>query len=83
MKRNIILTTEEDDDLLVDLTFHNFPASLISEFTIKIVKPYYGDNMNAAVQDLIQKALSEQDFMYSHITHIRKSKKAQIVRKDC
>jgi uncharacterized protein (DUF2164 family) len=57
--------------LLVDLTFHNFPASLLLEFTEKIVHLYYNGNLNAAVQDLIRKALQEQDFVHSHITHIR------------
>ena len=60
-----------EDDLLVDLTFHSVPASLLSEFAEKIVKPYYKGNMNAAIQDLIHKTLAEQDFIQSHITHIR------------
>jgi len=60
-----------EDDLLVDLTFHSVPVSLLTEFAEKIVKPYYGGNMNAAVQDLIVKALAEQDFVLSHITHLR------------
>ena len=59
------------DDLLVDLTFHSVPASLLSEFAEKIVRPYYSGNMNTAIQDLIKKTLSEQDFVLSHITHIR------------
>ena len=68
-KRTTVLATEED--LLVDLTFHNFPASLLTEFAEKIVRPYYKANMNAAVQDLIQKTIAEQDFIQSHITHVR------------
>ena len=68
-KKLAVLATEED--LLVDLTFHGVPASLISEFAEKIVRPYYNGNLNAAIQDLIQKALSEQDFVLSHITHVR------------
>jgi alanine-alpha-ketoisovalerate/valine-pyruvate aminotransferase len=68
-KRKAVLAME--DDLLVDLTFHNVPASLLAEFAEKIVRPYYSGNMNAAIQDLIQKTLSEQDFVLSHITHIR------------
>jgi hypothetical protein len=60
-----------EDDLLLDLTFHNVPASLLTEFAEKIVQPYYQGNMNAAVQDLLLKALAEQDFILSHITHIR------------
>ena len=67
--KTALLPTE--DDLLVDLTLHDVPASLISEFAEKIVKPYYNGNLNAAIQDLIHKALSEQDFVHSHITHVR------------
>jgi len=70
MKKNTaVLSTE--NDLLVDLTFHNVPASLLSEFAEKIVTPYYAGNINAAIQDLMHKALSEQDFILSHITHVR------------
>ena len=69
MKKTAALATE--DDLLVDLTFHNIPASLLAEFAEKIVRPYYSGNLNAAFQDLIHKALAEQDFVLSHITHIK------------
>ena len=62
-----------EDDLLVDLTFHSVPASLLTEFAEKIVKHYYRGNMNAAMQDLIHKALAEQEFVFSHITHVRDS----------
>ena len=68
-KKKQVLTTE--NDILVDLTFHSVPASLLTEFTEKIVRPYYQGNMNTAVQDLLIKALAEQDFLLSHITHIR------------
>ena len=60
-----------EDDLLVDLTFHSVPVSLLSEFAEKIVRPYYNGNMNAAIQDLLHKALREQDFIQSYITNIR------------
>jgi hypothetical protein len=68
-KKTQVLVTEEN--LLVDLTLHGVPALLISEFAEKIVRPYYDGNMNAAIQDLLQKTLREQDFIQSHITHIR------------
>ncbi len=55
------------DDLHVDVTFHKVPASLLAEFAEKIVQPYYNNNLNAAIQDLIQKALAEQDFLLSHV----------------
>ncbi len=75
MKKKVaVLATEED--LLVDLTFHNIPASLLAEFAEKIVRPYYNGNLNVAIQDLMQKALSEQDFVLSYVTHIRTSVEA-------
>ncbi|MEM3378439.1 MAG: hypothetical protein QW674_05785 [Candidatus Bathyarchaeia archaeon] len=36
--------------------------------------PYYKGSLNAAIQDLIHKAIAEQDFVYAHITHIRTAK---------
>ena len=69
IKKPTVLATE--DDLLVDLTFHNVPASLLSEFAEKIVRPYYQGNMNAAIQDLLHKTIAEQNFLLSHITHVR------------
>jgi len=68
-KEPTVLATQ--DDLLIDLTFHNVSASLLIEFAEKIVQPYYAGNMNAAIQDLLRKALAEQDFLLSHITHVR------------
>jgi hypothetical protein len=68
-KKNQVLATE--DDILVDLTFHSVPASLLTEFAEKIVRPYYKGNMNAAIQDLLHKAIAEQDFLLAHITHVR------------
>jgi hypothetical protein len=68
-KKLAVLATE--DDLLVDLTFHNVPASLLTEFAEKIVTPYYQGNVNATIKDLIIKVLAEQDFVLSHITHVR------------
>jgi hypothetical protein len=60
-----------EDDLLVDLTFHDLPATLLTEFTIKVVRPYYKGNLNQAIHDLMQKALRDQDFVLSHISHVR------------
>jgi hypothetical protein len=68
-KRATVLALE--NDLPIDLTFDDFSSSLVAEFVNKIVKPYYGSNLNAALQDLIRKALAEQDFVLSHITHIQ------------
>jgi hypothetical protein len=60
-----------ENGFLVDLTFHNVPAPLLTEFTEKIVKPYYKNNVNSAIQDLIHKALVEQEFVHSRITHLQ------------
>jgi hypothetical protein len=47
---------------------------LLAEFAEKIVQPYYAGNLNAAIHDLIYKAVIEQDFVHSHITHIKTTK---------
>jgi hypothetical protein len=65
-----------ENDFLVDLTLHEVPASLLSEFEEKVVEPYYDGNLNRAVQDLLLKTLAEQDFVFSHITAIRESVEA-------
>jgi hypothetical protein len=70
MKKRIVNSIMENG-FLVDLTFHNVPASLFTEFTEKIVKPYFKGNVNSAFQDLIQKALADQEFVHSRITHLR------------
>lgn len=67
-KKQTILT---EDDLHIELTLNNIPASLLSEFAEKIVRPTYKGNLNAAIQDLLHKAIAEQDFVHSHITHVR------------
>ncbi len=69
-KKAVIVATESD--ILVDLTLYDVSASLLAEFAEKIVHPYYAGNLNVALQDLVRKALAEQDFVRSHITHVRK-----------
>jgi hypothetical protein len=70
MKKRTVNSMMENQ-FLVDLTFHNVPASLFTEFNEKIVKPYFKGNMNSAIQDLIHKALADQEFVHSHITYVR------------
>lgn len=68
-KKTVLLAPQEE--LQIDLTLHDVPASLVSEFAEKIVRHYYNGNLNAAIQDLINKALTEQEFVHSHITHVK------------
>jgi hypothetical protein len=53
-------TTATEEDLLVSLTMHNFPADMLREFAVKIVKPYFGGNLNEAMRSLMQKAIEEE-----------------------
>jgi hypothetical protein len=64
------LALEVENDLSVDFTIHHVPASLQADFAQKIVQPFHG-SLNAAIQGLLNKALEEQDFVHSRITHIR------------
>jgi len=69
VKRKLAALTENatEDDLLVDLTFHAVPAGLLMEFAQKIVQPYYAGNLNRALKDLIEKAITEQQLLQNHI----------------
>jgi hypothetical protein len=49
-----------EEDLMVDLTFHDFSAGLIKDFASRIVKPYFKGNLNQAIKLLMEKALTEE-----------------------
>ena len=68
VKKIAVLTSE--DDLAVDLTLHDFSATLLTEFAEKIVRPYYSGNISKAVKDLMQKAVKEKLFVLSHVKHV-------------
>jgi hypothetical protein len=48
------------EDLRVDLTLHSVSANLLQEFAEKIVKPYFGGNLNQALLSLMEKSIVEQ-----------------------
>jgi hypothetical protein len=60
-----------EQEFTINLTLHDYPASLLTEFIENIVEPYYNGNLNAAIQDLMHKTIAEQEFIHSHITMIR------------
>jgi hypothetical protein len=65
-------TIIEKDLLLVDLTLNNMSAEMLKEFALKIVKPYFGGNMNKAIRNLMEKAVEEETMFNNAI--ILKSK---------
>jgi hypothetical protein len=52
--------TTTEQDLLVSLKLHNFPAEMLREFAVKIVKPYFKGNINEALRSLMQSAIDEE-----------------------
>ncbi len=48
------------EDLHVDLIFHDFSVGLLTEFAERIVKPYFKGNTTNAIQNLMERALSEE-----------------------
>lgn len=66
-------TTATEEDLLVSLTFHNMPAQMLKEFALKIVKPYFGGNMNQAIRTLMEKAIQEETILNQAIMTRSKS----------
>lgn len=71
MKKKQLVISTEQEELTINLTLHDFPASLLTEFIENIVEPYYNGNLNAAVQDLMHKNIAEQEFVHRRITMVR------------
>ena len=72
MKKKVALTeTDTEDALQINLTIHNFPVTLLAEFAQKIVRPYYKDNLNRALKELMEKAITEQQILKKHILKTR------------
>ena len=57
---------------MVDLTFHDVSASLLTEFAEKIVRPYYSGDMNEALRYLVRNAIREEDFVLNHIKKVER-----------
>ena len=68
MKKKMQSEVYVENDLLVDLTFHSVPASLLKEFALQVVRPYYSGSLSEALKDLMQKAVVEQEFVQRHIS---------------
>jgi hypothetical protein len=68
-KFSVLKNVATETDLLVDLTFHSIPAKLLIEFAQKIVRPYYQGNLNHALKDLIEKAITEQQLLQNHMAN--------------
>ncbi len=68
MKKKMQLEVYAENDLLADLTFHNVPTSLLKEFAMQVVRPYYSGSLSEALKDLMQKAVTEQEFVQRHIS---------------
>ncbi len=66
MTQNEIIIEKE---LLVDLKLHNISAEMLKEFATKIVKPYFGGNMNKAIRSLMEKAVEEETIINKAYDH--------------
>jgi hypothetical protein len=55
--QNEIITEKE---LMIDLRLHNMSSKMLKEFALKIVKPYFGGNVNKAIRSLMEKAIEEE-----------------------
>ena len=49
------------DDLPVRLTIYDVPASLLTEFSLKIIRPHYPGGVSDAIKDLMRKAIMEKE----------------------
>lgn len=50
-----------DEEMFVDLTIYDVPASLLREFGEKVVNSSYPSGVNEAIKDLLRKAIMEHE----------------------
>lgn len=62
-----MLTNQEN--MFVDLTFHDFPVELLKTFVKKIVQPYFSGNTNQAIKTLMEKTITEEEIVKNHLTN--------------
>jgi hypothetical protein len=65
-----IQNRKRDNDIFVDLTIYNVPASLLREFGEKIIRSSYPSGDSEAIKDLMRKALLEYDLNRNDATVI-------------
>ncbi len=61
-------TKSFDDEIFVDLTIYDVPASLLKRFGEKLVHSNY-PSLNEAIKDLLRKAIKEQESKHDE-THV-------------
>ena len=67
------ITRTQKEDLHIDLTLHKFSFSILSQFTQKIVKPYYAGNLNKAITELISNTIREEQLFLNHTKEVERT----------
>jgi hypothetical protein len=70
MKKKLSVVVAEDD-LTMSLAFHEVPASLFTEFVERIAEPFYRGCIANAIEDLMQQAITEGEFVLSHVKSVK------------
>ncbi len=50
----------ERNDIFVDLTIHDIPASLLEDFGKQVINRVYAGQLNEAIKDMMRKAILKQ-----------------------
>ena len=61
MELKIKKNTRLSKEVLIDFTLHKFSVALLSQFTQKIVNPYYNGNFNKALTELLANSIKEEE----------------------
>jgi len=55
-----------EENFLIDLTVHDFPADLLEEFALSVALPYFSGNVSDALKGLMRRAVADQEFVQNH-----------------
>jgi len=66
-KKLFLSSTEQTGEFQVDLTIRSLQSDALLDFLEKIVKPHYLGILTAAVEDLMRKAVFDEEFVTAHV----------------
>jgi DNA-directed RNA polymerase subunit F len=66
----LLSSIEQDREFQIDVTITNLQSDALLDFLEKIVKLHYLGSLTAAVEDLMRRAVVDEEFVTAHITGI-------------
>jgi hypothetical protein len=69
-KKLLLSSIEQEGEFQINVTIKNLQSDALLDFLEKIVKRHYLGSLTVAVEDLMRKAIIDEEFVTAHMTSI-------------